>query len=195
MWNSDPNKYGPNWQRVRQMVLQRDNYTCQSCFAPERDKPHHIHHKIPFRSFPSYEQANQLDNLVTLCPACHHRVELSVKIRSGLSGLGYVLLNLAPLFLMCDIEDLGMHADPLSPLADKQPAVALYDHIPAGIGLADALYNMHDELIGRAYELVQRCGCANGCPSCVGPAGPKGVGGKEETLALLSALCGGPAVV
>lgn len=192
LWNNDPNKYGAEWPRIRKLVLQRDHYTCQSCGAVERERPHHVHHKIPLRSFTSVEQANALDNLVTLCPACHHRVELSVLIRSGLAGLSYVLQNLSPLFVMCDISDLGAQSDPLSPLADKQPVVVIYDMVPAGIGLSEALFDMHSELVQRAYELVSHCGCQNGCPSCVGPAGINGIGGKEETLALLAALCGIP---
>lgn len=192
LWNSDPNDYGPNWQQIRKLVLQRDHYTCQSCGAVERDQPLHVHHKIPLRSFASNEQGNQLSNLVTLCPPCHRRAELSVSIRNGLSGLTYVLQNLAPLFLMCDVSDLGASYDPLSPLAEKQPAVVIYDLVPGGIGLSESLYDIHDDLVNRAYELVTRCGCKNGCPSCVGPAGINGIGGKEETIALLSALCGIP---
>ena len=154
----------------------------------EKDRPFHVHHKIPFRNFTSYAQANHLDNLTTLCPTCHQAAEANVKMKSGLGGLIYVLHNLAPLFLMCDIGDLGALADPLLPLADKQPAVVLYNMIPAGIGLAEAIYEMHAELIQRARELVAACRCPNGCPSCIGPAGPNGVGGKSETLALLDCL-------
>jgi len=190
LWNNDPNNYGPRWPAIRSLVLQRDHYTCQACGAGESIQPLHVHHKTPLRSFTSLEQANRLDNLITLCPNCHHRAESSVLIRSGLAGLSYVLLNLAPLFLMCDISDLGAASDPLSSLADKQPAVVLYDLVPAGIGLAETLYDIHNELINRAYELVTNCSCHNGCPSCVGPAGINGVGGKEETIALLSHLCG-----
>ena len=189
LWNNDPNNYGPEWQNIRKLALQRDRYTCQACGAVERERPHHVHHKIPFRSFEEREKANALTNLVTLCPTCHQQAEASVLIRSGLAGLTYVLQNLAPLFLMCDISDLGAQSDPLSPLGDKQPTVVLYDLVPGGIGLSDALYDMHDELIQRARELVQTCTCQTGCPSCVGPAGINGVGGKDETLALLSALC------
>jgi DEAD/DEAH box helicase domain-containing protein len=43
-------------------------------------------------------------------------------------------------------------------------------------------------LMARAYELVAACECADGCPSCVGPAGEGGAGGKRETLAILEAL-------
>ena len=192
LWNSDPNDYGPGWQRIRKLVLVRDHYTCQACGATEKDQPLHVHHKIPLRSFPSYDQANQLSNLVTLCPACHRQAELSVSIRNGLAGLCYGLQNLAPLFLMCDVSDLGASYDPQSKLADKQPAVVLYDLVPGGIGLSESLYDIHDDLMRRAYELVTHCGCKNGCPSCVGPAGINGVGGKDETIALLAALCGIP---
>jgi DEAD/DEAH box helicase domain-containing protein len=91
---------------------------------------------------------------------------------------------------MCDISDLGAYHEPQSPLADKQAVVALYDLIPAGIGLSDALYDAHEELMRSTFELVTHCPCPSGCPSCVGPAGINGIGGKEETLSILSALCG-----
>ncbi len=189
LWNSDRNDYGPGWPALRSLVLQRDHYACQVCGAGENIEPLHVHHKVPLRSFASLEQANRLDNLITLCSKCHRRAETQVMIRSGLAGLSYVLVNLAPLFLMCDITDLGAQSDSLSPLADKQPAVVLYDLVPAGIGLSETLYDIHADLVQRAYELVSHCGCSNGCPSCVGPVGMNGVGGKEETLALLSILC------
>ena len=46
----------------------------------------------------------------------------------------------------------------------------------------------HEELIQRAFELVSVCACEDGCPSCVGPGGENGVGGKQETLAILKEL-------
>ncbi len=187
-WTNDPNDYGPNWTLQRRLALMRDKRTCQICGSVEKERPFHIHHKTPFRSFVSYQVANQLENLVTLCPNCHKQAELNVKMRSGLAGLAYVLHNLAPLSLMCDASDLGSQADPLSPLVEKQPAVVLYDMIPAGIGLADTIYDLHADLLSRAMDRVSHCTCQSGCPSCVGPAGPDGAGGKEATLALLSLL-------
>jgi DEAD/DEAH box helicase domain-containing protein len=188
VWTSDPNYYGPNWLAQRDRARARDGYRCQACGALEQGPSHHVHHKTPFRAFASYRQANQLSNLVTLCPRCHHRVELAVRMRSGLAGLSFALGHLAPLFLMCDARDVGVHSDPKSPLADGQPAVVIYDQVPAGIGFSARLFELHDELMARAYELVAACACTDGCPSCVGPAGEGGIGGKRETLALLESL-------
>ena len=91
---------------------------------------------------------------------------------------------------MCDARDIGVHADPRSPLAEGQPTVVLYDGIPAGIGFSERLYALHDDLLAQACDLVAQCPCTDGCPSCVGPAGEMGWGGKAETLALLQALTG-----
>jgi DEAD/DEAH box helicase domain-containing protein len=35
---------------------------------------------------------------------------------------------------------------------------------------------------------VEACACEDGCPSCVGPGGEAGYGGKREALALLNVL-------
>jgi DEAD/DEAH box helicase domain-containing protein len=190
LWNSSPNQYGKNWDRLREIVRYRDRFTCQSCGMVERGSAHHVHHKIPFRIFTSLDRANALDNLITLCPNCHQRAEQVVKVRSGLSGLGYCLTQIAPLLVMCDLFDLGSQTDPQSPLSDGQPTIVIYDQIPAGIGLSKAVFDRYQQLIRATYDLVTACPCREGCPACVGPAGENGVGGKEETLALLSYLNG-----
>ncbi|MBI5952084.1 MAG: DEAD/DEAH box helicase [Chloroflexi bacterium] len=187
-WSNDPNNYGPDWGRIRDRVRERDKYQCQVCGAIETTRQHDVHHKTPFRSFTSATEANRLENLTTLCSGCHRKVEQNVRIRSGLAGLGFALGNLAPLFLMCDPRDLGTLADPAWKPANGLPTVVLYDLVPAGIGFSQKLFEIHDELIQRALELVSECGCEDGCPSCVGPGGENGVGGKAETLAILKEL-------
>lgn len=187
-WSSDPNRYGPNWSNLRNQVRERDGYQCQVCGLPETVQAHDVHHITPYRIFATREEANRLDNLVTLCPSCHRRAETAVRVRSGLSGLAFVLGHLAPLFLMCDRRDLGVYADPKSPLTNGQPTIVLYDQVPAGIGFSQRLFELHDEIIKRAQDLVAACECTDGCPSCVGPGGEYGNGGKHETLALLDQL-------
>jgi len=187
-WSNDPNDYGPGWSKIRERVRARDGYKCQVCGTPESVRQHDVHHKIPFRAFASREEANRLENLITLCSSCHKKAEENVRIRSGLAGLAYVLGNLAPLFLMCDVSDLGTHIEPLENQTFGGPSVVLYDSIPAGIGFSEKLFELHNELIARALELVSACPCADGCPSCVGPGGENGYGGKQEALAILKAL-------
>ncbi len=190
VWRGDPNNYGPNWPSQRNLARARDGYRCQLCATPETGRAHDVHHKIPFRTFATPREANKLTNLVTLCRPCHGRAEMAVRMRSGLSGLSFSLGHLAPLFLMCDINDVAVHADPKSPLAEAQPAVVIYDMAPGGIGFSERLFERHNELVNRAYELVTDCLCAEGCPSCVGPAGEEGQGGKRETKAILAVLAG-----
>jgi len=190
LWNSDPNDYGKNWDKIRLAVRQRDQFRCQVCGLQESEKAHHVHHKTPLRGFKSLEDANRMENLITLCPNCHQLAESNVKIRSGLAGLGYAMGQLAPLFLMCDASDLGTLTDPASNIADGRPAVIIYDQINAGIGLSRKCFDLHEKIIKSAYELVSQCVCLDGCPSCVGPGGENGVGGKMETMAILEKLVG-----
>ncbi len=187
-WSSDPNQYGPNWMVQRERARVRDNFQCQICGIQEINRSHHVHHKSPFRTYQSYEIANQLENLVTLCPSCHSKAESAVRVKSGLAGLAYTLGNLAPLFLMCDSRDLGLSSDPKSILSDGMPTIVIYDRVTAGIGFSKNLFEIHNELIEAADGLISNCTCPNGCPSCVGPGSESEIGGKTETLAILSEL-------
>jgi DEAD/DEAH box helicase domain-containing protein len=187
-WTNDPNDYGPDWNKIREHVRTRDGFKCQVCGTPEENRQHDVHHKTPFKSFASRDEANRLENLTTLCGSCHHKVEANVRMRSGLAGLSYVLGNLAPLFLMCDSGDLGTHIEPAPTAAFSNPSVVLYDLVPAGIGFSQRLFEIHAELMQRALELVQQCECTDGCPSCVGPGGENGAGGKQETISILKEL-------
>lgn len=195
-WTNDPNDYGPDWPRLRLAVRTRDGFRCRVCGTPENGREHEVHHKVPFRAFTSIAEANRIENLVTLCHSCHRKAEQNVRIRSGLAGLSYVLSQLAPLFLMCDPNDLGVHTDAAgtlrggSPSGEEtaRPSVVLYDQVPAGIGFSQKLYELHAELVARALELVSECECKDGCPSCVGPGGENGFGGKPETLEILRLL-------
>ena len=192
-----PVDYGPDWSAQRDRARARDGYRCQHCGAPEREnRQHDVHHVTPFRAFgyvpgvnDLYQLANRLENLVTLCPACHHRVERTRGSRGALSGLAYLVRNLAPLHLMCDPGDLGSAVQARAPETGL-PTVTLYDRAPGGAGLSVRLYELHDALLEAALDVVRRCPCADGCPGCVGPASDAGAGTKALTLRLLEAVVG-----
>lgn len=186
LWRSGRNDYGPNWQHQRNAARARDGYRCRVCGIPEGERAHHVHHQIPFKKFGNPLHANQLENLLTLCPACHRRVEMTVHLRSGLSGLAFLLSHLAPLFILCDPADLGSHTDPQSPLTQGQPTVAFYERIPGGIGLSAKFYQLLPQILAAALETITACPCEDGCPACAGPGGEHGEGGKPETRAMLT---------
>jgi DEAD/DEAH box helicase domain-containing protein len=181
-----PNDYGPDWAAARQAAVARDGHRCRQCNAPEREgRSHEVHHLRPFREFgyvPGENRndrlANALENLITLCAVCHQRAEAARGTRSALGGLAYALGNIAPLYLMCDPRDLGVEAEARS-TTTRGPTITFYDRVAEGLGLSERLYELHDELLAGALELVESCGCREGCPACVGPSG---VGGGEVKL-------------
>lgn len=108
-------------------------------------------------------------------------------LQAGLVGLGNVLSQLAPLYLMCDPRDLGVVPQVKNPFTG-QSTIFLYDSYPGGIGFSRKLYEMHRVLLEGSRELIGACACEDGCPACVGPAMEVGPGGKGHTLDLISGL-------
>jgi len=68
-------KRGANWLEQRRAARERDNFTCQHCGKTEAEigKALDVHHMKPYRLFDDYSTANLLENLISLCPSCHHR--------------------------------------------------------------------------------------------------------------------------
>jgi DEAD/DEAH box helicase domain-containing protein len=211
LWFDSINDYGPNWQEQRAHVRARDRCRCTLCGAPETpDRQHDVHHRVPFRTFgyvpglnEHYRLANRLDNLTLLCRNCHQRVESTVRVHSGLDGLAYALGNLAPLHLMCDAQDIGvavMRSGATSQAAGgvamgvDLPALFVYERAMAGLGFSLHLYEVHEELLAAAGELVATCPCMQGCPACVGPvleSATVQLPTKQLTKALIEAISSG----
>ena len=118
--------------------------------------------------------------------------------QNGLTGLGQALRSIATLRLMCDPRDLGVALGSSWPSAEFEPNLYLYDTYPGGIGQSAPLYEMTDALLRDTAELLARCPCGDGCPSCVGPVGEVGERGKSAAMRILERLCnaraGTPAV-
>lgn len=103
-------------------------------------------------------------------------------------GVAHALENVAPLYLMSDPRDLGAVAEIKSPHTGE-PTITLYERVPGGVGQAERLYALGADLFTAAQSLVLTCGCAEGCPSCVGPVLEVGPQGKQHTLDLLRGAC------
>lgn len=131
---------------------------------------------------------------------------------NGLFGLSYLLHHVAPLFLMCDLHDLGVaigdnltgqsipprelpsrkipfterFQQALTP--DFSPNIFLYDNFPGGIGLSPALFELHRALLQACLETINACPCEEGCPSCVGPVRETGEKAKQVAREIIQKL-------
>ncbi|MCB8924054.1 MAG: HNH endonuclease [Ardenticatenaceae bacterium] len=54
--------------QIRLLALRRDQYTCQHCQTKNVDLQ--VHHVVPVKQ----GGQEQLDNLITLCHSCHHKI-------------------------------------------------------------------------------------------------------------------------
>lgn len=126
----------------------------------------------------------------------------------ALRGIGRALETVATVALMCDPRDIGQTLGDKSPQTDDpagkaagrgpqpgfDPTIFLFDNFPGGVGLAERIYEMNDELLRRARSLIAGCACDAGCPTCVGAA-DAGVGGvgvrKSVAMTLLNRMMAG----
>jgi DEAD/DEAH box helicase domain-containing protein len=102
---------------------------------------------------------------------------------AALSGMGTLIRNISPMFLLCDPRDLGI-AERVRDPHFGVPALYIYDKYPGGTGLAESLIRRAETLFAAVNEALLRCPCKSGCPSCVGPDG-----NKAAAIALVRALC------
>ena len=116
----------------------------------------------------------------------------SQQLQGGLLGLCNLLVNVAPLFLMCDPRDLIAVPQIKNPFTGRA-TIFLADNYPGGVGFSRQLFQSHRPVYAAARQLAQDCGCEDGCPSCTGPCEEIGPEGKDGALQLLAvALEDGP---
>ncbi len=90
------------------------------------------------------------------------------ELGGGLSGLAYVLGNIACLWVMCDPRDIRTKYKQKDPVTEK-PTLYLYDNYPGGVGFSEKIFKLENIIWLEAKRLIERCLCEQGCPSCVGP--------------------------
>jgi DEAD/DEAH box helicase domain-containing protein len=144
---------------------------------------------------------------LTVMPETLARVSSSrEELIDGLRAVGYLLHHLAPIFLLCDIRDLGSWLGDTTPAAPGavatrestrrrlleaerfNPTLYLYDAHAGGIGLAERVFDVLPLLVRRGLETLEACPCRWGCPSCVGPVNEVGRRAKATAAALLREL-------
>jgi len=88
----------------------------------------------------------------------------------ALVGLANLIVEVAPLFIMCDPSDIGVVTDS-SNLGRE--AIFLYDRHPGGMGFSSRAKQLLEQIMQAALEVARKCPCENGCPSCVGAPIPR----------------------
>jgi len=130
---------------------------------------------------------------------------------NGLFGLAYCFHHVSPLFMMCDIHDVGVsvgdnttgksvpprdirikqslrESQEIFSDIDFEPNIYIYDNFPGGIGLSPSLFDLKKELLHQCLRTISACPCAEGCPSCVGPTKESGKQAKQVAMAVLKQL-------
>ncbi|MNC51718.1 hypothetical protein D3C75_1010200 [compost metagenome] len=87
---------------------------------------------------------------------------------------------------MCDRNDIHVVSQ-IRAEHTQLPTIFIYDHYPGGIGLAEDVYKRIDEVKAAAKNLIKKCPCEDGCPSCIGTE-IEGVNAKSMSLHLLNKL-------
>jgi DEAD/DEAH box helicase domain-containing protein len=83
----------------------------------------------------------------------------------GLVGIKNVLINILPLFVMCDRQDIGGLVESSN---TGKPAIFLYDRFKGGLGFSEKAFGLLPRILEAALGVVEECTCDGGCPSCVG---------------------------
>lgn len=108
-------------------------------------------------------------------------------VEKGLIGLANLTPQVASFFVMGDPRDLRAVCQVRAPFT-KLPTLFLYDNFPGGVGYSQVLYRIYREIFQAAFDVIARCGCSGGCPSCVGPAHQFSESGKVHALQLLEVI-------
>lgn len=89
--------------------------------------------------------------------------------RAGLHAASHALLNIMPLYILCNGSDLGTECVNPHDTRYFPERLLVFDRHPGGIGIAAQAQPLFGELILAAKELLTSCECTLyvGCPNCV----------------------------
>ena len=110
------------------------------------------------------------------------------QLEEGLNGISSLLVNIAPLHLMCAPGDIKAAVQVRSPYTGL-PTVFIYESYPGGLGMSEKLFREHNKLLIKAFRHLEDCSCEGGCPGCVGPVEEVGSEAKTAAKRLIKEAC------
>ena len=108
-------------------------------------------------------------------------------LQGGMLGVANAMRQIIPLYLMCSPSDICVQYRVRDPFT-KLPTLLVFDNYAGGIGLSERVYGMRSMIFSDVHAMIKGCGCAGGCPSCVGPLAEVGENGKKTALLLSERL-------
>ncbi|MBI4691280.1 MAG: DUF1998 domain-containing protein, partial [Nitrospirae bacterium] len=87
-------------------------------------------------------------------------------LAGSLHAFEHAAIACMPLFAMCDKGDIGGLSYPFYPQF-REPVIFIYDGYEGGVGLTKRVFDVPEEWLGKALQIVGECQCEEGCPSCV----------------------------
>ncbi len=114
------------------------------------------------------------------------------RLPGALHAAEHGAIGILPLFAICDRWDVGGVSIAAHPQSGK-PSIFIYDGYPGGAGIAELAFHAADRHLAATMDVIDRCPCRSGCPSCV--QSPKCGNGNEPldkaaSLALLQQTLG-----
>ncbi|CAL5362421.1 unnamed protein product [Camellia sinensis] len=93
----------------------------------------------------------------------------NLSFRAGLHAADHALLNVIPLYIICNSSDLASECVNPHDSRYVPERVLLYDQHPGGTGISAQVQPIFTELLTAALELLTSCCCSadTGCPNCV----------------------------
>jgi DEAD/DEAH box helicase domain-containing protein len=85
---------------------------------------------------------------------------------SALHAAEHSMIALLPLWAMCDRWDIGGLSTNIH-FQTGRPTVFVYDGHPGGVGITERGFAAFEGWVADTARMLERCPCADGCPSCV----------------------------
>lgn len=92
-----------------------------------------------------------------------------IPFRAGLHAASHALLNIMPLYILCNVSDLGTECANPHDTRYFPERLLIFDRHPGGIGISAQAQPLFAELLQAALELLVSCDCTVdvGCPNCI----------------------------
>ncbi|KAK9684448.1 hypothetical protein RND81_10G210900 [Saponaria officinalis] len=103
-------------------------------------------------------------------PSVKSAVEIrDLSFRSGLHAASHAVLNVVPLYIICDSSDIAPECANPYETRNFPARILLYDQRPGGTGISMRIQPIFKDLLTAALDMLTSCHCSvdTGCPNCV----------------------------